>query len=166
YFPRLIVPLSVLVSNLIKLVLQMAIFFVAWVYFLSSSPSLHPNWQYIWLFPLLVLMMAGLGFGFGILISSLTTKYRDFTFLVAFGIQLMMYASPVVYPMSIVSHKLKVLLLLNPVSAIIECFKFIFLGKGYFSWVALGYSGAFMLVLIFISVAIFNKVEKTFMDTV
>jgi lipopolysaccharide transport system permease protein len=110
--------------------------------------------------------MAGLGLGFGILLSSLTTKYRDFTFLVGFGVQLLMYASPIVYPMSIVPAKYKFWILLNPVSSIIETFKCVFLGNGYFSWQALAYSCVFMIILLFISVIVFHKVEKSFMDTV
>ena len=110
--------------------------------------------------------MAGLGLGFGILISSLTTKYRDLTFLVSFGVQLMMYASPIVYPMSVVPLKYKMLFLANPVTPVIEAFKYIFLGSGFFDWFYILYSFLFMLVLLFFAVLVFNKVEKSFMDTV
>lgn len=166
YFPRLVVPLSVLISNLVKLAIQFALFVIIWLYYYTLSNQIHPNWAYMPLLPVLIFLMAGLGLGFGIFISSLTTKYRDFTFLITFGVQLMMYASPVVYPISIVPDKYKSLILLNPVSSIIEAFKYIFIGQGYFSWLALGYSALFMVVLLAISVIIFNKVEKTFMDTV
>jgi lipopolysaccharide transport system permease protein len=166
YFPRLVVPISVLISNLVKLAIQFALFVMIWIYYYTQSNQIQPNWSYLPLLPILILLMAGLGLGFGIFISSLTTKYRDFTFLITFGVQLMMYASPVVYPISIVPEKYKALILLNPVSSIIEAFKFIFIGQGYFSWSALGYSASFMLILLAISVIIFNKVEKTFMDTV
>lgn len=166
YFPRLVVPISILLSNLFKLGIQFLLFVIFWAYYLIIEKSYSPNWNMMWILPFLIMLMAGLGLGFGTLISSLTTKYRDLTFLVSFGVQLMMYASPVVYPISIVPDKWKVYLLLNPVTSIIEAFKYIFLGSGYFSWMALSYSMVFMLVLLLISVAIFNRVEKSFMDTV
>lgn len=166
YFPRLVVPLSVLISNLVKLLIQFILFLAVWFYYLFKENSFTPHWELIWLLPILVLMMAGLGFGFGILISSLTTKYRDLTFLIGFGVQLMMYASPVVYPMSIVPDKYKFWLMLNPVTSIIETFKYLFIGQGVFSWEALSYGFVFMLILIAIGIIVFNKVEKSFMDTV
>jgi len=166
YFPRLVVPLSVLISNLIKLGIQFLLFIIVYVYYVFQGASIHFRWEYIWLLPLLIVLLAGLGLGFGIFISSVTTKYRDFNFLVSFGVQLMMYASPIVYPMSIVPEKYKMLILMNPVSSIIETFKFIFIGQGYFSLPALAYSFTFMIILLMISVITFNKVEKTFMDTV
>jgi lipopolysaccharide transport system permease protein len=167
YFPRLIMPLSVLVSNLIKLGIQLLIFTCVWIYYMIYSENVNPHWELMWLLPVLIFMLAGLGFGFGILISSLTTKYRDLTFLVGFGVQLLMYASSVVIPISAMSDKVKHIMLLNPLTAIIESFKYIFLGSGSietFSY--LGYSFGFMLLLVAISVIIFNKVEKSFMDTV
>lgn len=167
YFPRLIMPLSVLVSNLIKLGIQLLIFICVWFYYLNFSDTLHPHWKFMWLLPVLILMLAGLGFGFGILISSLTTKYRDLTFLVGFGIQLLMYASSVVIPVSSMSYETKHVMLLNPLTAIIESFKYIFLGSGSIeSFSYLSYSFGFMLVLVAISTIIFNKVEKSFMDTI
>ncbi len=167
YFPRLIMPLSVLVSNLIKLGIQVAIFIVIWVYYLAVSDKVHPQWQCMWLVPVLIFMMAGLGLGFGILISSLTTKYRDLTFLVGFGVQLLMYGSSVIIPVSsITNEKVKMLMLLNPLTSIIEAFKYIFLGSGYYSGLWLAYGFGFMLFIVAISVLIFNKVEKSFMDTV
>lgn len=169
YFPRLVMPLSVLISNLFKLLVQLLLFMIAWIYYLNSSYIVHPHYGLVWLFPVLVIMMAFLGFGFGILISSLTTKYRDFTFLVGFGVQLMMYASPIVYPMSMINDKFpqySKFFLLNPVTSIIEAFKYIFLGNGYLSWGALGYSFSFIMILVLLAIVIFNKVEKSFMDTV
>lgn len=167
YFPRLIMPLSVLVSNLIKLGIQMAIFLCIWIYFLMTSNVLHPQWQYMWVLPVLIFIMAGLGLGFGILISSLTTKYRDLTFLIGFGVQLLMYGSSVIIPVSSIhNEKIKMIMLLNPLTSIIEAFKFIFLGSGYYDSVWLIYSFGFMLLIVAVSVLIFNKVEKSFMDTV
>ena len=167
YFPRLIMPLSILISNLIKLGLQFLIFIAVWLFYItSSSLSISPHWEYIWMIPVLIFMMAGLGFGFGILISSLTTKYRDLTFLVSFGVQLLMYGSSVVLPISSMSQKVKTIMLLNPLTSIIEAFKFIFLGSGSFepSWLIYGF--IFMNVVVLLAVIIFNKVEKSFMDTV
>ncbi len=166
YFPRLVMPLSVLVSNLVKLGIQMLLFIITWIYFLLKGGTFQPNYAYLFFIPILILMMAGLGLGFGILISSLTTKYRDLTFLVGFGVQLMMYASPIVYPLSTVPKKYEMILLLNPVTSIIEGFKFVFLGTGLWNWYALLYSVVVMLVLLLISLLIFKRVEKTFMDTV
>lgn len=167
YFPRLIMPLSVLVSNLIKLGIQMVIFLTVWAYFLISTNQIYPQWQVMWFFPLLVFMMAGLGLGFGILISSLTTKYRDLNFLISFGVQLLMYGSSIIIPISSIhSERIKKLMLLNPITSIIEGFKYIFLGNGFFSVIWLLYSFCVMLLLVVLSVLVFNKVEKTFMDTV
>jgi lipopolysaccharide transport system permease protein len=165
YFPRMIMPLSVVVSNLIKLGVQFILFIAVWVYFLINSNQVHPN-AMILLVPFLIILMGFMGLSFGIIISSLTTKYRDLKFLVTFGIQLMMYASPIVYPLSIVPEKYKWLIVANPVTSIIETFKYAFLGVGEFNWLYLGYSLAFTLVLFFISLIIFHRVEKSFMDTV
>lgn len=167
YFPRLIMPLSVLVSNLIKFGIQLSIFLVIWAYYLLNSDKVLPHWEMIWLIPVLIFMLAGLGFGFGILISSLTTKYRDLNFLVGFGIQLLMYASSVVIPISSMSEKVKHIMLFNPLTSIIETFKYVFLGSGSNeAFQYLPYSFGFMVVLISFSVIVFNKVEKSFMDTV
>lgn len=165
YFPRLIIPLSVLISNLIKLGIQFLLFLVIWLYFLFSTNTLHPN-IYILILPLLIIIMAGLGLGFGILISALTTKYRDLIFLVGFGVQLLMYASGIVYPFSIVPDKFKAILLLNPIISVIEAFKYSFIGTGFFSWPHILYSAVFMILLLVIGLFMFNKVEKSFMDTV
>ena len=166
YFPRLIIPLSVLVSNLIKLGIQLFIFLLIWFYYLTTTTSINPQWQYMWLIPILIFMMAGLGLGFGILISSLTTKYRDLTFLVGFGVQLMMYASSIVLPISSMPPKVKAIMLFNPLTSIIEAFKFIFLGSGSFEGLWLVYGFGFMVVIVSIAIIVFSKVEKSFMDTV
>jgi lipopolysaccharide transport system permease protein len=165
YFPRMIVPLSVVVSNLIKLGVQVLLFVAVWLYFLFSAEAVKPN-EALMLVPFLILLMGFLGLGFGIIISSLTTKYRDLKFLVVFGVQLMMYASPIVYPLSIVPDKYRWIILGNPVTSIIETFKYAFLGVGEFNWMHLGYSFTFTLVLIVIGLIIFHRVEKSFMDTV
>lgn len=166
YFPRLIVPISVLVSNLIKFSIQFLIFIIVWLYYIINSGNIHPHWNWMWVLPILVIMMAGLGLGSGILISSLTTKYRDLTFLVGFGVQLLMYASSIVLPISTMSPKVKFIMLLNPLTSIIEAFKYIFLGSGFFDLFWLGYGILVMILLLVVSIVTFNKVEKSFMDTV
>jgi lipopolysaccharide transport system permease protein len=165
YFPRLITPLSVVISNLIKFGIQFLLFLVVFFYYWWTG-AIQPNWT-VFLLPIFVMMMAGLGLGFGILISSLTTKYRDFSFLVGFGVQLLMYASPIIYPFSILSENLRFWLnVLNPMSSIIEAIKYGFLGEGVFSLNNLAISATYMFVLLFVGIIAFNKVEKSFMDTV
>ena len=161
----MIVPLSVVVSNLIKLGVQFLLFIAIWMYYLIKGDSIHPNAALI-LVPVLVILMGFLGLAFGIIISSMTTKYRDLKFLVTFGVQLMMYASPIVYPLSSVPEKYKWLIAANPVTGIIETFKYAFLGAGEFNWIYLTYSFTFTLILFLIGLIIFHRVEKSFMDTV
>lgn len=166
YFPRLVVPISTVLSNLLRFGIQLLLFIAMYVYFFGIGVPMHPNVT-ILLMPILVLMMAGLGLGFGILISSMTTKYRDLSVLFGFIVSLWMYATPIVYPMSMVPNgKLKTIILLNPMTSIIEAFKYSFFGEGYFSWGALGYSFVFMCVLLTLGVVIFNRVQRSFMDTV
>ena len=166
YFPRLVVPIAVVISNLLRFAIQAGLFVALYLYFFVNGAPIAPNWA-ILLIPLLVVMLAGLGLGFGILISSLTTKYRDFTILFTFVVQLWMYATPIVYPLSMVEEgTLRTLIMANPMTSIIEAFKYATLGQGFFSWYALGYSFLFMSVLLLFSVVIFNKVQRNFMDTV
>jgi lipopolysaccharide transport system permease protein len=165
YFPRLIVPLSVISSNLLKYAIQMVMFFGFYIYFIAVGENVEPN-VYAFTFPLLVVLLAGLGLGFGLIITSYTTKYRDLVFLLTFGVQLAMYATPVIYPLSSIDEKYRFWMNLNPMTSIIETFKYGFLGQGTFSWISLGYSSIFMLVVLFVGIATFNKTEKNFMDTV
>lgn len=165
YFPRMIVPLSVVLSNLIKFSVQLLLFLSVWIYFLITKDDVHPN-IYLLLVPFLILLMGFLGLACGIIISSMTTKYRDLKFLVGFGVQLLMYATPIVYPLSIVPEKYKWIILANPVTSIVETFKFAFLGIGDFNIWHLGYSLIFTIILFFIGLVVFHKVEKSFMDTV
>ncbi|HEX7415091.1 MAG TPA: ABC transporter permease [Bacteroidia bacterium] len=165
YFPRMIVPLSVVVSNLIKLGVQFLLFIAIWIFYMLKGSTVKPN-EALLLVPFLVILMGFLGLSFGIIISSMTTKYRDLKFLVTFGIQLLMYASPIVYPLSIVPQKYRWLILANPVTSIIETFKYAFLGVGEFNWFHLAYSTLFTLVLFLVGLVIFHRVEKSFMDTV
>ena len=166
YFPRLVVPISTVVSNLVRFAVQLGLFVAIYIYFVCKGTDAAPN-IYILLLPLYIVMLAGLGLGFGILISSMTTKYRDLTVLFSFIVQLWMYGTPIVYPLSMVPEgTLRTLILINPVTSIIEGFKYGAFGEGYFSLLALGYSFAFMCVLLIIGVVIFNKVQRSFMDTV
>lgn len=167
YFPRLIVPLSTVVSNLLRMGIQFLLFIAVYIYFAWwQGISISPN-IYALLFPILIIMLAGLSLGFGVIISSMTTKYRDLTILFSFFVQLWMYATPVIYPLStITNEKLRLIMSLNPLTSIFEAFKYGMLGVGEFSWLALAYSFVFMMVLIAIGVVIFNKVQRSFMDTV
>ena len=167
YFPRLIVPLSTVTSNLIRFGIQFMLFLVVYIYYMVfTDVNVGPN-VYALLFPVLVLMLAGLGLGFGILFSSMTTKYRDLTFLLGFFVQLWMYATPVIYPLSIITNeKLKLVMSLNPLTGILEAFKYGMLGTGSFSWMALGYSFLFMVALLALGIVVFNRVQRSFMDTV
>ena len=165
YFPRLTIPISVVMSNLITFGIQFLLLLAFMLYFGLQGASLHPN-IYVLLIPFLILLMAGLGLGFGIMISSLTTKYRDLTQLVKFGVQLWMYATPIVYPMSTLPEKYRIYILANPMSSIVETFRYSLLGAGTINSSHLLYSFIFTVVILTVGILIFNKVEKTFMDTV
>ncbi len=165
YFPRLAVPVSILISNLITFGIQFLFFLAFMAFFMLTGSAVLPNW-WILLSPVLVLMMAGLGLGFGIIISSLTTKYRDLRFLVQFGVQLLMYATPVIYPASSIPERFQWLIKLNPMTPIVETFRYAFLGAGSVHPVDLLYSFGFMVVIVIIGAVMFNRVEATFMDTV
>jgi lipopolysaccharide transport system permease protein len=165
YFSRLAVPVSILISDLIAFVIQFAFFLLFMGYFALSGSSVHPNWWMLFT-PVLVFMMAGLGLGLGIIVSSLTIKYRDLRFLVQFGTQLLMYATPVIYPMSSIPQRFQWLIRANPMTPIVEAFRYAFLGAGSVDTVQLLYSFSFMLVIVIIGITIFHRVEATFMDTV
>ncbi|MEY4860351.1 MAG: hypothetical protein RL059_50 [Bacteroidota bacterium] len=168
YFPRLIMPLSIVVSNLVRFGVQMLLFFAMMVYYfvLNESGMVFQMNVYVSLFPVLVLLMALLGLGLGLIITALTTKYRDLAFLITFGVQLMMYATTVIYPLSAAPAKYKWLIELNPMTGIIEAFRYGFLGEGVLKMSTLGYSVLITVVSLIIGVVIFNKTEKTFVDTV
>ncbi len=168
YFPRLIVPLAVTMSGLLKMLIQFLLFAGVYFYYVSKGSTVALN-SYALLFPVLIFILAGLGLGFGIIISSMTTKYRDLKFLVAFAIQLWMYFTPVIYPLSVMEGNYKKYMWLiqaNPLTAVLETFKYGFLGKGSFSWFSLGYSLTFTFVILLVGTWIFNKVERSFMDVV
>lgn len=172
YFPRLLVPLATVTSNLVRFAIQLMLFVIVYVVYAFIGCSAVPN-QYLLLFPLLVVMMAGLALGFGILISSMTTKYRDLQILFNFVVSLWMYATPIVYPLSLVKGRvvaglnLHTLMCLNPVTPVLETFKYGVLGAGEFvGWGWLAYSLIFVIVLLFLGMVVFNKVQRSFMDTV
>ena len=166
YFPRLVVPLSIVISNLIQFLVQFLLFLAFFGWYSIRGTDLQPNILLIlMLTPVLLALMGLLGLGVGITISSMTTKYRDLARLVTFGVQLMMYATPVIYPMSAIPDKYRWMIQCNPMSAIIESFRAIYLG-GTVPWSALGISTLITLVILALGVVLFNKVEKTFMDTV
>ena len=166
YFPRLAVPLSIVISSLLKYGIQLALFLVFFGYYCVSSATVHPN-AVLLLTPLLILIMAGLGLGCGIIISSLTTKYRDLRFLVGFAVQLAMYATPVIYPLSkLQGSRFLWLVLLNPMTPVIETFRYGFLGAGTFRPEYLALSAGLTALVLFIGILLFTHIEKTFMDTV
>lgn len=167
YFPRLVTPLSDVISNLVRFGIQFALFLIVYIYyFIFTDANIQPN-LYALLFPILVVMLAGLALGFGILFSSMTTKYRDLQLLLSFFVSLWMYATPVIYPLSTITNDtLRMVMQLNPLTGIVEFFKYGMLGVGNHEWWMLGYSFSFMVVLLAIGIVVFNKVQKSFMDTV
>ena len=189
YFPRLVVPIATIISNLLRFGIQLGLFAVLWGMY-SFNDNVNPNFHVgtivdlsmvapqsvcmiantlviVLVMVIVVLLLAGLGLGFGILVSSMTTKYRDLTILFSFIVQLWMYGTPIVYPLSSVPEgTLRTLIMANPMTSVVETFKYITLGQGYFSWWALGYSFVFMCVLLVLGIVVFNKVQRSFMDTV
>ncbi len=168
YFPRLVVPLSIVFSNLIKMAIQFALFFVVYVYYYATGINFQIN-AALCLIPLLIIMLGALGLGFGMIISSMTTKYRDLRFLITFGVQLWMYATPVIYPLSIMREtypKYVWVLAANPLTAILETFKYAFTGIGEFNCFYLSYSVAFTIAILLLGIVIFNRVQRNFMDVI
>ena len=165
YFPRLTVPISSVISNLIKFAIQFSFLFAFMVIFYFRGADFHVT-KFALLIPFLLILMAGLGLGLGIIISSLTTKYRDLTNLLGFGVQLWMYATPVIYPVSGLPERFQFLITLNPVTSIVEAFRYGMLGAGTVSYPHLVYTSCFTLAMLCFGVILFNRVEKTFMDTV
>lgn len=166
YFPRLVMPLSIVASNLVKFGVQILLLFLTIIYFIVFKGYHFQFNVYLLLFPLMIVLMAMLGLGAGMLISALTTKYRDLTFLVTFGVQLLMYATPVIYPLSAAPEKYKFYIAANPLTPAIEGFRLGLLGKGDLSLFSLLYAIAVSVVILIVGIIVFNKVEKTFIDTV
>jgi len=165
YFPRLSVPISVVITNLITFAIQFAVFLFLLAYYYLQGMAFSVHWTAV-LLPLLIVQMAALGLGTGIIVSSLTTRYRDFVYVVSFGVQLWMYASPVVYPLSQVPGKWRAVYLINPMASVIETFKFMFIGAGGVSVYEYGIGLGVTAVLLFAGIVLFSRTEKTFMDTI
>ena len=165
YFPRLVIPISAVISQLISFVIQFAFFLIFLIYYLLFSEGIQPN-MFVLITPILLLHLAMLSLGFGIIISALTTKYRDLAMVVSFGVQLWMYATPIAYDMSIIPEKYMSLYMLNPVTPVVNMFRYAFLGIGELQLSYYSVSVCITLIVVFIGVILFNRVEKTFMDTV
>jgi lipopolysaccharide transport system permease protein len=165
YFPRMAVPVSILISCMISFAIQFALFLAFTAVFILRGSPVRPN-AWVLFTPVLLFMMAGLGLGFGVIISSVTTKYRDLRFLVQFGVQLLMYVTPVIYPASSIPARFQVFIQANPMTAIVETFRYAYLGAGAVHLGGILYSFGFMVAVVFIGSVIFNRVEANFMDTV
>jgi lipopolysaccharide transport system permease protein len=165
YFPRAVTPLSVVISNLIQFGIGLFLFILMYIFFIIQGYSLYVN-RTLWLLPLLIVIMGFMGLGLGMIVSAMTTRYRDLQYLVEFGVQLLMYATPVIMPLSAVPAKYKLIMQVNPMTGVIETFKYGFFGSGTFSWSLLGYSVGFTIVVFVYGLMIFNKTEKNFMDSI
>ncbi|MFV9505994.1 MAG: ABC transporter permease [Oscillochloridaceae bacterium umkhey_bin13] len=165
YFPRLAMPVSLLISRMVGFFIQFVLFLGLVAYFWLAGAPIQPN-AWVLLTPVLLLLMGGLGLGCGIIISALTTRYRDLVILVSFGVQLLMYATPVVYPLSAVPEQYRILVAANPIAPLVETFRYAFLGAGSASLGHLAYSAVVTVIILVIGAAMFNRVERTFMDTV
>ena len=166
YFPRLVSPVSVVISKMFRFSLQLGMFIIVYLFFVCKGVHLCPTW-YLFLFPVLLLQIQGLALGLGLIISSLTTKYRDLTNFFGVFVSLWMYATPIVYPLSYVTNPtLHKLMFFNPMTAVIETFKYGAYGAGQFSWQALGYSALCTFVLLIIGITMFNRKQKFFIDTI
>ena len=166
YFPRLVSPVSVVISKMFRFSLQLGTFIIVYLLFVFKGVHLRPNW-YIFLFPVLIALIQGIALGLGLIVSSLTTKYKDLTNFFGVFVSLWMYATPIVYPLSYVTNPtLHQVMLFNPMTAIIETFKYGAFGAGEFSWQALGYSALCTLVLLLIGIFMFNRKQKSFIDTI
>lgn len=166
YFPRLTMPLSNVISSVIEFGIQFLLVAAFLIYYLCKG-EVSPNWGYLVFVPLVLIHLGLMGMGFGIIISSMTTKYRDLSILVGFGVSIWMYATPVVYPLSVLEYGwMKTIVSLNPVTAPIELYRYALLGRGTLDFMSLGVSVAMTFVVLIVGIMIFNKVERSFMDTV
>ena len=165
YFPRLIIPLANLTSNLLKMGISLLLFTFLYAWFYWKGAPLHINWSLL-LFPFLIVLLAFHALSWGLIISSMTSKYRDFKIFLEFGLQLFMYATPVVYPLSAMPEKYRPLIELNPLTPVFEAFKYSCMGCGSLNWIGLLYSTLFMCVVLIGSILVFNRVERNFMDTI
>ena len=166
YFPRLTIPISNVMSSIIQYGIQFLIVVAFFIYYMATGQAM-PNWPYLWLIPVTLIHLGLMGMGIGIIISSMTTKYRDLTVLVGFGVSLLMYASPVVYPLSQIKHGwMQTIIMINPVTMPLELYRFGLCGVGSVNWLYYGISWVFTIIVVVFGIMVFNKVERTFMDTV
>lgn len=166
YFPRLIIPLSIVLTNLVKFGIQLAAFLLVYFYFIAKGAAIHAN-GILLLLPFVLIMVSGLSLGCGLLVSSLTTRYKDLSHLITFSVQLLLFLSPVFFPISAMENSsYKKLILLNPMTGPIECFRYAFTGRGYFSWSLLGYDALVAAAMMMLGIVVFNAIEKTFVDTI
>ena len=165
YFPRLIVPFSYLLVNLIKFGIQFLLFLLLFFFFLIRGENLSPNWHLL-LMPLCLLLIAGLSLGSGLIFASLTAKYRDIQNLLSFLLRILMFVSPVIYPLSIVPGKFKALFLVNPLTPVIELIRYGFLGSGYHQWISLAYCTAITMVIGITGIVLFNRRDGRIMDVI
>ncbi|MDZ4752387.1 MAG: ABC transporter permease [Flavobacteriales bacterium] len=165
YFPRLVVPISIVFSNMLKLGVQLILFFAVYLYYCITTDLIEPTWHLL-LIPLLIVPIALMGMGCGLLVAALTVKFRDLKFMVNFAVDLLKYVSPIIFPLSMIDGTLQTLILLNPMSAIIETFRVLCFGQGEFEWIYLASSLGMTFVLLAVGLFYFAKAEKTFIDTV
>lgn len=166
YFPRLAAPIATTISNFFRLIIQLFVFISIYLYYyVKLYPAIQPSWHLL-LVPYLLILMTFMGLGLGILVSSLTTKYRDFSNLMVFGVTLLMYLSAVIYPVSSLPEKYKFYIRFNPIASVMESFRYAFFGQGTFNSFDLTYSTIFAIVVFFSGLIVFNRIEKNFMDTV
>ena len=166
YFPRLVTPISLMLSNLLKLGFQLLTYLAFTIYYHQTNLSLSFHYELIFLIPFILLVIAMIAMGSGIIVSSFTTKYRDLSMLVGIGITLLMYATPIMYPVSAIPELYRPYLHLNPISPLIESFRYVFTGTGTFTGMQLLYSFSFGIIILLLGIFVFNRTEKTFMDTV
>jgi len=168
YFPRMIMPLGTVISSLVRFFIQVLLLILMIIYYSNFTGTLNLNvhFTHVLLFPILILIMGIQGLGYGLILSACTVKYRDLRYLISFGVRLLMYASPVIFPISIVPEKYLPYILANPMTAVIETFRFISLGQGNYNFNTLGYSIFMTFVIFFIGLLLFNRVEKNFIDSV
>lgn len=166
YFPRLVTPISLVISNLLKLGLQFVVYIAFLLYYHKTIPSLYFHVEFLFLLPIIILVLAMIALGSGIIVSSLTSKYRDLSMIVGIGMTLLMYATPIMYPMSAIPDLYKPFLKINPISPLIESFRYLFTGTGSCELNDLIYSFLFAFLILFVGIFVFNRTEKTFMDTV
>jgi lipopolysaccharide transport system permease protein len=165
YFPRLTMPVSIIISNLVRFGIQISLFAVIWAYYVFTDPRVQPN-IYLLLIPFLVVIMGIMALGLGMIISAMTTKYKDLIFLLTFGIQLMMFATPVIIPLEKIPAHYQWIIRANPVTSIVEIFRYAFTGVGKIDWPLLAYSCSFAVIILILGTIVFNRVERSFTDTV